>query len=281
MTHHVLTLGAPQPEAVTVTVLQQAQAALDELAGRQAGGLAVIPASTGSIAAAEYHGITYVAWPRTDYERINREWQKVAAFGSKSPFGSNTEIADLITAGWFDRYPLQVISRLSVAVTVDQARTAIRNLLRTLPAPKPLAPAAPPAQSPAQPPVAEPPVTLPPPPPITFPQHAPSKKLWWILGSGGAVAAGAIIFLLITSKKRPVSSSSPVAGALRRTRPASIKAKLASIKELLQVEDAWQEEDDSFFVKYRAGWTGAEGTRHDTAESLTELMKRARGAERE
>jgi hypothetical protein len=233
MTTYVLTLGAPQPEAATVNVLQQAQAALDELAARQAGSLAVIPTSTGSIAADEYHDITYVAWPRYDYQRINTEWQKVAAFSSKSPFGANAEVADLMNS-WLDMKELTATVRLKTAVTVDQARIAIRNLLRTLPAPKPPAAAPTPTPSPTPSPAPSPgvkpppsPPDAPPPPPITFPQKASSKWLWWVVGGGGVVAAAAVVFVVATGKKKPVKASDPVAGARpgRKSKRTGLLAK--------------------------------------------------------
>lgn len=217
-------LGAAQVSATTIGVLQHRLDALDELASRQAGGLAVIPAAVGSIAAAEYHDITYVAWPRADYNLINMEWQKVAAFSSKSPFGTNAEVAELMT-NWLDAYVIMAMARLKLAVTVDQARIAIRNLLRALPAPTPAPTPVPPTPGPTPQPTPDPApvINLPAGPAIVFPKKASSTWLWWVVGGTSAAAIATIAVVLLKGKKKP---STPIAGADSRE---ALRSKVGTV----------------------------------------------------
>jgi hypothetical protein len=109
-----------------------------------------------------------------------------------------------------DLKELTAMFRLKTAITVDQARTAIRNLLRTLPTPAPTPP--PPTPGPTPQPNPEPPpiaFDLPPAPPIVFPKKASSTWLWWIIGGTSAVAITTIAVVLLKGKKSP---SSAVAG---------------------------------------------------------------------
>lgn len=130
-------MADPAPISLLVPTL----VTLDAIAQRGAGGLAVIPRAVNNVAASEYRGWQFVAWPKANFDAIVLAGAQLGFFGEPLIAPAASQAAALIDAG--NNLQLAFVKR-SVA-TVNEIRTRLRKQLEQLgvqlsPAPAPTTP---------------------------------------------------------------------------------------------------------------------------------------------